>query len=175
MICEKCNQRPAKVHMTKIINGEKVEQYLCEACAKGSQSNGYQMDLDFSNMLSNLFDIGFNNIPQNMVGGKGTPIKKETICPQCSMTLSEFRKKGKFGCAHCYESFKDSVEILSKKLHGNGLHSGKVPQRAGAELKVKRRLLDLRKQLNKAIDKEEYELAAKLRDEIRQIEGGNPL
>ena len=178
MLCEKCKERDASIHMTKIINGEKIEQHLCEICMKEQKDYGNQshthFNMDLQTFLSKLFDISFQNVPTDF-SKKNHSVFEEKSCEFCGMTLGEFRQKGKFGCAHCYGTFRDSIGGLVKKLHGNQQHGGKVPQRAGADLRIKRKVQELRKQLNQAVEKEEYELAAKLRDQIREMEGGEAL
>jgi protein arginine kinase activator len=171
MICQECNQRPAALHFTKIINGEKTEVHLCEKCAqeKGDMFifNGGS-GFAFNNLLAGLLNIDptFQKPDQN-------PFQQEEIlqCNQCEMTFSQFLKVGRFGCAECYETFKDQLKPVLRRLHsGNWSHSGKIPKRIGGEIHLKKQLEDLKNNLRELISQEEFEKAAEIRDEIRLLE-----
>lgn len=171
MICQECNQRPAALHFTKIINGEKTEVHLCEKCAqeKGDMFifNGGS-GFAFNNLLAGLLNIDptFQKPDQN-------PFQQEEIlqCNQCEMTFSQFLKVGRFGCAECYETFKDQLKPVLRRLHsGNWSHSGKIPKRIGGEIHLKKQIEDLKNNLRELISQEEFEKAAEIRDEIRLLE-----
>lgn len=167
MICQNCNQKEASVHITKVINGIKTEMHLCEDCAK--QKNefstggyfGFGMPLSFQNILDGFVEAM-----------DGTPkyVKKQETCPNCGMSFEKFRETGRLGCANCYEAFKGKMIPLIRRIHGNIEHNGKIPRRAGGMLKVKRSIEKLREELKLAVNHEEYEKAAKLRDEIKKLE-----
>lgn len=172
MICSECNQRPATLHFTKIINGEKAEYHLCEKCAqeKGdmfviSGSSGYSIN----NLLAGLL-----NIDPTFQKTKQDPFQQEKIiqCDQCSMTFQQFIKIGRFGCAHCYEAFKEQLNPVLKRLHsGNSAHNGKIPARIGGTLHLRKNIEELKQTLKELISEEEFEKAAEIRDEIRLLEG----
>jgi len=171
MICQECNQRPAALHFTKIINGEKTEVHLCEKCAqeKGDMFifNGGS-GFAFNNLLAGLLNIDptFQKSDQN-------PFQQEEIlqCNQCAMTFSQFLKVGRFGCAHCYETFKDQLKPVLRRLHsGNWSHSGKIPKRIGGGIHLKKQIEELKSNLKESISQEEFERAAVIRDEIRTLE-----
>lgn len=171
MICQECNQRPAALHFTKIINGEKTEVHLCEKCAqeKGDlfMINGGS-GFAFNNLLAGLLNIDptFQKTNQN-------PFHQEEIfqCEQCSMTFQQFLKIGRFGCAHCYETFKDQLQPVLRRLHsGNGTHNGKIPKRIGGGIQLRKQLEELKYKLREMILQEEFEQAAMIRDEIRILE-----
>lgn len=86
------------------------------------------------------------------------------------MTYSQFSKIGRFGCSSCYKYFNDRLDPLFKRVHGNTVHVGKVPKRTGGHIQVKRKLDDLRRELQYRILQEEFEEAAALRDQIRELE-----
>ncbi len=86
------------------------------------------------------------------------------------MTYTEFKKTGLMGCSECYVSFKNSLVPIIKRVQGNIEHVGKIPKKSGKEIMEKRQLLRLREELNRAINSEEYERAAELRDEIREVQ-----
>lgn len=164
MLCQSCSKRPAKIHLTKIINDEKKEIHLCEVCAQENTQIGYDYPFTLNNFLSSLFDIGFP-LKDSQIGQLG--IYK---CRGCGLTFEEFKKSGKFGCADCYSAFNDKLLPILKRLHGNVHHSGKLPQRVGGALKIKKEVERLKSQLNKAIKEEQYEKAAQLRDRIKELE-----
>ena len=92
-------------------------------------------------------------------------------CPVCGHTWSDFSRTGRFGCGECYKTFRNGAEqVLRQTQSGN--HAGKIPSKSSAEIKAKRHLDDLRRQLKTAVGKEDYETAAKLHAEIKQLEGG---
>lgn len=165
MICQSCNQREANVHITKIINGVKTEMHLCDECAKkqdisGGNAFSFSSPMSFQNILEGFFE---------MMGG--VPNQIESLeCPVCHMTIDDFRKTGRLGCGNCYKTFEDDVTPLIRRIHGNIQHTGKVPGRTGGELKIKRDIDVLREQLKNAINSEEYENAAKIRDQIKELE-----
>lgn len=157
MMCEKCGINPAAVTLTKVINGNKSVVKLCASCAH--ENNIYKdlnMDLGFSSLFSSFFS-------------ENEQIPESVKCPLCNMTKTEFLKRGKPGCSNCYSVFEDSMKPLLKKIHATVTHTGKVMGTHGGKSENK---IDLLKaQLKEAIAKEEYEMAARLRDEIKEMEG----
>jgi len=94
----------------------------------------------------------------------------DTACKSCGMTYAAFRKSGRFGCAGCYEAFRPQVEVMLKNVHGAVTHEGKLPNRLAAGLLYKREIEKDKAALRKAVDEENFEEAARLRDKIRQME-----
>ncbi|MBA4536985.1 UvrB/UvrC motif-containing protein [Bacillus aquiflavi] len=171
MICQECNQRPATLHFTKIVNGEKAEIHLCEKCAheKGDMfmfNSG--PGLSISNLLAGLLnaDPGFQQAKQNSFQ------QDEIIqCKHCSMTFPQFVKVGRFGCAHCYKTFQNQLNPILRRLHsGNWSHNGKIPKRIGGNMHLRKKIEDLKLKLKYLITQEEFEQAAQIRDEIRLLE-----
>ena len=161
MVCELCKQTQATVHLTEIVNEQMTELHLCEACAnqKGAQVESH---FGLSDMLSGLADFGKAQEPEEV---------SSKACPTCGMTYDDFRKVGRLGCADCYATFKRSLGSLLKRIHGAPIHVGKSPLRLLKPSKVaKSELLDLKRKLERAIEGEEFEEAAKLRDQIRRAE-----
>ncbi|NMA82878.1 MAG: hypothetical protein GX962_03325 [Epulopiscium sp.] len=170
MQCEQCHQNPATVHLAHIENGEKIEQHLCEICAKKMQSFSMGDGISFQDFFAGLMDIAMGSPSQQ----KSTTNKPQGIsdlqCPVCHMTYNEFRKTGKIGCASCYEVFEQYLYPIIKRIHGNTEHTGKLPQKAASDLKLQRKIQELQKELQAAIEEEAYEKAAQLRDQIRELE-----
>jgi protein arginine kinase activator len=173
MICQECNQRPAALHFTKIINGEKTEVNLCEKCA---QEKGEMFMINggsgftFNNLLAGLLNI--DTTVQKQKQNQNTFHQEEVLqCNKCSMTFPQFIKVGRFGCAHCYETFKEQLPPVFRRLHsGNWSHSGKIPKRIGGGIHLKKQVENLKSELKELIQQEEFEKAAKIRDEIRTLE-----
>ena len=161
MLCEVCKQTQATVHLTEIINDQMTELHLCEACAnqKGAQVESH---FGLADLLSGLAESGKLQEPEEVVS---------KVCPTCRMTYEDFRKVGRLGCADCYTTFKRSLGSLLKRIHGSPIHIGKSPVRLIKPSKIaKTELLDLKRKLERAIEHEEFEEAAKLRDQIRRLE-----
>lgn len=168
MLCNKCQERPASVHFTKIVGGEKSEFHLCEQCAKeqGELGNLFTKSVpafDFNQLLSGLLHM--ESSP-----GFTAPPSTSLRCDNCGMTYAQFTKIGRFGCPHCYESFAPRLEPLLRRIQNGTSHTGKVPVRAGETVKVKKGLERLRKELQQAVALEQFERAAQIRDQIRDIE-----
>ncbi|WMJ77269.1 MULTISPECIES: UvrB/UvrC motif-containing protein [unclassified Sedimentibacter] len=160
MLCSECGKNEAKVHVTQIINGKKTESHLCEECAKKNQTllnSSFSMENLFSAMLNNAFNT------TTYLPAKG--------CSKCGMTFDEFRTTGKFGCSDCIETFKPRLIPVIKNIQGYDRHTGKIPKRAGGNYRIQKDIEKLKNQLKQAIESEEYEKAAELRDKIRQMEG----
>jgi protein arginine kinase activator len=165
MICQECGKKQATLHFTKILNGEKTEFHICESCAreKGELIPGTPNGFSIHNLLSGLLD--FDPASQGL-SSKTQPSR----CDHCGLTYSQFSKVGRFGCSSCYKYFDEKLDPLFKRVHGNTIHTGKVPKRSGGLIKHKREIEGLKKELLGRIENEEFELAAQLRDEIRMLE-----
>lgn len=146
MLCERCKQNPATVHLTNISGGAVREYHLCEKCAKSEEFSPVPSALD----ILALF-------------GENTS-EKETVCPSCRTTLSEFEKTAIAGCPKCYEVFLPAIEKMVESIHGRTKHITENDEKSADALK---------KQLKEAVLKEEYEKAAYLRDEIKKLSGGD--
>jgi len=164
MQCQECGKRPATLHFTKIVNGEKTELHICESCARerGELIPGASGGFSIHNLLSGLLDFD----PSSAAGAKQPALR----CEMCGMTYSQFSKMGRFGCSHCYKHFADRLDPLLKRVHGNTVHVGKVPKRAGGRVKTKREIDKLKKEMQSLIAQEDFESAAQLRDRIRELE-----
>ena len=163
MLCEKCKKNQATVHMKQIINGDVKEVHLCAECAAASDiGNGFSFD--FNNMFQDLFNMAAS--PAGIGGGyKNAGLR----CPNCGMTYEDFMRSGRLGCSDCYDSFYNNLEPTLKSIHGSNEHKGKIPQKSGGRMMKKRELDTLKRKLAAAVENEEYEEAAKLRDRIREI------
>ena len=174
MKCDKCTKK-ATVHLTEIVDGKVMEMHLCEECAR-EQSQHMEQQFGLADLLAGLTDFGkqIPEVPKNVVK-----------CTACGLTYDDFRKFGRFGCAECYVAFRPQRRALLKKIHGSSVHLGKKPAKivefasgaadvpSGEAEPVAPQVETvetLRVKLHQAIGQEDFELAAALRDRIRDME-----
>jgi len=166
MKCDNCN-KPATVHLTEIKSGKKIEKHLCEQCAAQNEGLPVKGNTPINELLTNF-----------VMAHSGLAKEAGTSCENCGITWAEFRQTGLFGCENDYTLFeKDLTPLLQRAHEGHTHHTGKVPtRRGGTGVPATRKRMDtskLRKELQRAVDGEDYERAAKLRDQIRQAEEGS--
>lgn len=168
MLCEECRERQATVHLTKIINNRKTETHLCERCAreKGELQLMIEPKFTIHNLLAGLLD-GDTDLEASP---KVT--HRSLQCPNCGISYREFSRTGRLGCARCYETFDQHLVPLLRRIHGSAAHTGKVPERTGGVVRVRKQISRLREELQQAVSREEFERAAQLRDKIRELETG---
>jgi protein arginine kinase activator len=159
MQCSICKEKPATVHLTQIV-GEKMQKLdLCEDCAKAKGVNdpaGFALAADL------VLGLGAQEIEQ-AAGGV------ELRCTRCGFTQADFKKSGRLGCPECYKTFSEGLGGLLKTMHKGTRHVGKAPEALRQSRENSDRLKSLQKKLSKAIESEDFELAANLRDEIKQV------
>ena len=159
MLCCICKEREATVHLTQIA-GEKMQKVdLCEECAK---TKGVNDPTGFS-LADLLLGLGASQEIEQSAGGG------EIRCPRCGFTQADFKKAGRLGCPDCYKAFAEGLEGLLKSMHKGTRHVGKVPESLRQSRDLSDRLKNLQKKLAKAIEDENFEQAALLRDEIKQM------
>jgi protein arginine kinase activator len=163
MKCEICREAVATVHLTEISNNQKKEVHLCETCAqeKGVAIHSHVKNLSLPEFFGQLSDA-----PTSAKPAAGT------VCPVCKIDYQEFRASGKFGCASDYRVFRKELDYLLDKVHGAVQHRGKMPMRVGMEMSRRRQIDELKKELRTAVDSEQYEQAANIRDRIHMLERG---
>jgi protein arginine kinase activator len=191
MTCDICGKNSATVHLTEIIDDQMNELHLCEECAHKKSA---QMEQQFG--LSDLL-AGLAGYEKQKDDKEGLSLK----CPNCGMTFKDFKKIGRLGCGECYAAFRSFLGPLLKRIHGSNLHCGKTPVSRIAKLTRKKTELRsagvastpggvreanatsrpvgkadnvqaLRILLQKAVETEAYEEAARLRDQIKELEKG---
>ncbi|MFH1562436.1 MAG: UvrB/UvrC motif-containing protein [Nitrospirota bacterium] len=175
MLCDICQKEEATIFYKEMMNNKYTEMHLCERCAGEQGVKKLQIPSAITNLLSALAELSTESVPKEIVGEK---------CPGCGFTYSDFRERGKLGCSQCYQSFSEPLSNILRKIHGNIQHNGKspstpstssIPSTSSAVPVVKetgpsKEITVLRQALDAAIKKEEYEEAAKLRDQIRALE-----
>jgi protein arginine kinase activator len=167
--CQECHERPATLHFTQIINGQKREIRVCEVCAKEKGYIHYSEEgYSLHDLLSGLFNFDTPSI-ENQQGAFQQV--QELQCPSCGMTFNQFKQIGKFGCAQCYHTFHPRLEPIFRRVHaGNTKHVGKIPKRTGVHLQKRKQIEEYKRQLQHLIETEAFEEAAKIRDKIRALE-----
>lgn len=160
MICDVCKNQQATVFLTQIVEGKMQKVNLCEACSKEkgvTDPTGFQLaDL--------LLGLG---AAQEIERGGGSQ-----KCTVCGFSHADFKKTGRLGCSSCYETFGEGLGSLLKGMHKGTSHSGKVPSRLLRSIERESHLKTLQRELRKAVSEENYESAAKIRDQIRQFDVG---
>lgn len=165
MQCDHCGERPAAIHLTQIVNNDVTTVHLCETCAeeKGIHSEASVAKFPLSDFLASMGEKGAAEaLPADQRGG---------TCEFCGGSLDDFRETGRLGCPQCYESFEGQLRTLLRRIHGSSRHVGEVyftPGGNGPD--APERLADeLREQLRRAVEAENFELAAELRDRLRSL------
>lgn len=158
MLCCICKEREATVHLTQIAGDKMQKVDLCEECAK---TKGVNDPTGFS-LADLLLGLGASQEMEQSSGGV------DLKCPRCGFTQADFKKAGRLGCAECYRTFAEGLEGLLKSMHKGTRHAGKIPESLRQTRDISDRLKALQKRLSKAIENEDFEQAAQLRDEIKQ-------
>jgi protein arginine kinase activator len=160
MLCQHCGMKTATTHIRTSINGVQEEQMLCSQCAA---KLGY-------NQLSSLFTGGLlgSLLKSDLPGATAAGAIR---CPKCGISFEEIARQGKVGCAHCYIGFREKLSPTVEKIHGKASHAGKIPPLAQNRKPKVSPLEQLKEQLAAAVEAQEFEQAAKLRDQIREMEG----
>jgi len=159
MKCQRCTKQ-ATLHITEVLGEDRFEEvHLCEECAK-----------------KYLYEPQQKKNAAKTGGADGTEpdddVPAGVRCPACGLTFLEFRNHGRFGCPNDYEAFKGDLLPLMESVHGEVRHSGKTPRRAPRAKTAQAELAQLRQQLQSLVNEENYEEAARVRDKIKQLEGG---
>lgn len=156
--CDKCD-KPATIHLTDIVDGQKNEVHLCQECAAAEG-----LTVKSSVPLSQLLE-------EFVLQKPSATEPPEPKCDACGMTFSEFRRKGLLGCPNDYDALAEPLEPLLERAQGALVqHVGKVPAHAGEDRKKQNDILRLRNALREAIAAEQYERAARIRDQIKELE-----
>ena len=180
MLCDNCKERDAIINLTQVEHDSKVTLHLCEQCAqqKGVETGGAVLKSPLGNFLGAVVKGGSAGA---LVPAAGDALR----CPGCGSTLRDFRDSGRLGCDQCYASFDAHLRDLLRRLHGSSQHVGERYVAPGAggggaggggggadgsEGDPRGRLLELKAQLRRAVEGENFELAAELRDRIRVLE-----
>jgi len=164
MSCEQCREREAVIHLTQIVNEQVTTLHLCERCAaeKGVESPGAAPKTPLGTFLAAMGQ----ELPEAPAPRTGD------TCPRCGGSLQDFRESGRLGCSDCYRSFEVPLRDLLRRLHGSTHHMGERYAESGGSTapSERHRATELREQLRVAVETENFELAAELRDRLRVME-----
>lgn len=159
--CQRC-PKPATLHITEILGEDKVEElHMCEDCAQRFLADGQKVKKPKSK--------GHPEPDSDFLSESGSR-EKSPACPHCSITFAEYRSTGRLGCPLDYDTFREDLVALLENVHGETRHTGKVPLHLEKHRRHQDKLSQLKKELQGAIAREDYEEAARLRDEIRKLE-----
>jgi protein arginine kinase activator len=161
MKCECCKEADATIHLTQVIDSEVKKLNLCQVCA---QKNGIDLNSPIS-ITDVLLGLG-----QPVAKGIKTVASEfDLSCSRCQLTRAEFKKRARLGCPECYKAFMGELSALTQAMHHSRQHVGKIPARQGNAARITAQIAGLQKDIETAIAKEEYEVAANLRDKIRSL------
>ncbi|MGH7580324.1 MAG: UvrB/UvrC motif-containing protein [Gemmatimonadales bacterium] len=164
MSCDQCHEREAVIHLTQIVNEQVTTLHLCERCAaeKGVESPSGVVKTPLGSFLAAMG----KNLPET----EPAPRSGET-CGRCGGSFQDFRESGRLGCPECYRSFEVPLRELLRRLQGSTHHVGeRYAEHGGAPVEGRVRTAELREQLRLAVETENFELAAELRDRLRVME-----
>jgi protein arginine kinase activator len=167
MKCECCHEAEATIHLTQVIDGEVKKLNLCQTCA---QKNG--IDLNSPISITDVL-LGLGAVQPGTGKTQSSMAEFDLSCSRCQLTRAEFKKRARLGCPECYNAFMGELSALTQAMHHSRQHVGKIPARQGNEARIAAQIAALQKDIESAIAKEEYELAARLRDKIRLIREGS--
>lgn len=170
--CDNCDQS-ATIHLTEITDGHKVERHLCQACAE-AEGITVKSNIPITQLLEDFILQAEPDEPETDVSeleDLAPAASADLSCDICGMKLSEFRSEGRLGCPNDYDAFEPQLLTMLQRAHqGADQHLGKVPHRADESQKTQNALLRLRAELKQAVACEDYERAAAIRDQIREME-----
>ena len=162
-LCEVCGHNPVAIHLTQVVDDEMTVLHLCKGCAaeKGLESPEMPASSPLTDFLAQMDGSPDEVRPE---AGEG--------CSFCGLTYGKFRETGRLGCPHCWATFETQLRALLRRVHGSTRHSGKVYLPADPSAAERRRRVEgLRRRLERAVESEDFERAAELRDTIQALEG----
>ncbi len=161
MLCQNCKRNDANVHMKRIINASATEVHLCEDCARA---------LGYGDAFSG-FGLGLGDLFGNLLSHAGAYSGINAVrCSMCGNSFNDIAESGRLGCAECYETFYDKLLPSIERIHGRTQHVGKKIGEKNENPEYLNDGQSLNAQLEKAVEEQNFELAAQLRDKIKQQE-----
>lgn len=165
MLCQNCGKYEATTHVKRIINGETAEAHLCNDCANA---------LGYTDVFG-----GFGNTFSDLLGSFfGEPsvsaLSSRTVrCEKCGSTFNDIVNSGKIGCADCYGTFYDKLLPSLQRIHGKTRHEGKIPKAVKVDGRPSENIVgSLEKELREAVERQDFEKAAIIRDKIKALKEG---
>ena len=177
VLCEKCKTKPANVHIEKSVNGKKTSLNLCQDCS-GNIGTVASLDALFGGQIgpkiSPFVSMSSSVSPAN-AGRRQTMQHNYEPCAICGMSYPVFKSTNRFGCENCYKTFNEEFQAIIKRVQASSKHEGKYPKRFGCDTAQIKDVSQLRALMSEAIQNENFEEAARLRDEIRNLEASEEL
>ncbi len=169
MLCQNCGKAQATTHIKRVVNGDTTEHHLCSQCAG---------ELGYTDMFSGFAPLSLSDFFGDLLGDINRKAigAKVVRCPKCGNSFNDIVRDSRLGCAECYRVFYDKLQPSLERIHGRAVHNGKKIEVSRTESKVptkEEQLEQLKAKMQKAIEEQEFEQAAKLRDEIRELEGSD--
>lgn len=164
MLCQNCGKYEATTHVKRIINGEAAEAHLCSDCAHA---------LGYTDVFGG-FSHSFSDLLGSFFGEPSiSALSSHTVrCEKCGNTFNDIVSNGKIGCADCYQAFYDKLLPSLQRIHGKTRHEGKIPKSVKKEQTAENAIESLEKELHEAVENQNYEKAAELRDKIKDMKEG---
>jgi protein arginine kinase activator len=178
VLCENCKEREGVFQVTTVSGGTTRKIQLCEKCAaergvEQSPAPPPQIGDLLQKVQQQMSSAAAAGAAPGGVGGTlGAAVARDQgRCAFCSATLGDFRATGRLGCAHCYGAFESSLRELLRRVHGSARHTGhRYEAPKPDDLQRRSTVVELRDRLRKAIETEQFELAADIRDRLRVLE-----
>ncbi len=156
MLCQHCKKQTATVHLTDLAKGEKRERHLCEECAS-REGIAVKQHISINDVLNQFLQSGVQELAR-------------IRCPDCGMSFVEFRSQGLLGCPNDYDVFGEALaSVIERAQDGHTHHTGAAPGHKTPVRSVQEERLRLQRELREAVEAEDYERAAQLRDRIGEI------
>lgn len=163
MKCDLCKKNQAQLHLTRIVKGKPYAIHMCSQCAREKGVNNPASGIPIEQIVAGSEEAA--PIPEEEKSAH-----RDVTCSGCGMSYQTFRDEGKLGCGQCYASFEELLLPLLGRIQRDTRHTGKVPRRSAASLKAEADIQSLRDDLSHAVAREDFEQAARLRDEIHRLE-----
>ncbi|MCI8387248.1 MAG: hypothetical protein HFE63_02125 [Clostridiales bacterium] len=177
MLCQKCKKNNASVYYKENINGKVTEYSLCPDCAAELEKNGIiKFEKPFERLGDSMFDFsplfsGFlGGLDRALSGGSHTSAKEPKHCPLCGSTFADIAHSGHIGCPECYATFENELAATINQLHGSAKPTGRIPKRFGEKQNREQEIAKLKAEMKTAIETQEFERAAELRDKLKALE-----
>lgn len=170
MLCQNCKKNEATTHIKRVLNGEATENHLCSSCAQNLGVGSFFDD----------FSLNMPDIFSHIFGDSAFALGESRLdrCEKCGCCFDDIIKSGSVGCADCYEKFFHKLQPSIQRIHGKAKHAGKIPKQTNQKTSPKEKtpeekIADLQKDMQKAIEEQNFEHAAIIRDEIKKMKGEN--
>ena len=171
-LCEECGVNEACYTISVMMGGQVTQRHLCADCMAKMNMNLAAGNV--KHLLSAIMSAITGSVEEAAASVDIAP-EDDVVCERCGTALSQFTKSGKLGCPSCYITFREQLTPMLQQIHGRVQHAGRKPLDTEAAQRRRSRYESLNRQLEQAVAVEDFETAAILRDQLRQLnnmEGG---